>query len=58
MVNIKQRRKMLGLTQQELAAQVGVNKSIIVSAEVGRRIRNDLAQLIADYFGCTIPQLG
>ena len=58
MVNIKQRRKMLGLTQQELAARVGVNKSIIVSAEVGRRIRTDLAQLIADYFGCTIPQLG
>lgn len=27
MINIKQRRKMLGLTQQELAARIGVKKA-------------------------------
>ena len=56
--NIKTLRKEKKLTQEELASIIGVTKLTILRWENGERVpKADKAQLLADYFGVTVPYL-
>ncbi|MFA9467923.1 MULTISPECIES: helix-turn-helix domain-containing protein [unclassified Streptococcus] len=55
---IKDLRKEKGLTQQELAEEIGVSKLTILRWEQGQRdIKSDKAQQLADYFGVQVSYL-
>lgn len=56
--NIKRRREALNLTQQELAAKVKVNNTMICQIECGTKVPNVmLLKAISDIFGCTLDDL-
>ncbi|MGT2896156.1 DNA-binding protein [Streptococcus satellite phage Javan175] len=55
---IKDLRKEKGLTQQELADEIGVSKLTILRWEQGQRdIKTEKAQQLADYFGVSVGYL-
>lgn len=58
MLNISERRKMLALTQEDLAERLNVGQSTVAGWEAGKREPN-IAKLIqmADIFGCTVDEL-
>jgi transcriptional regulator with XRE-family HTH domain len=56
--NIKGKRKVLGLTQEELAVRIGVTRSALGAYEEGRaEPRLTVLLLLADLFGCSIDAL-
>lgn len=56
--NIKARREAAGLTQEALAAQVGVTHSMICQIERGSKSPTVvLGKQIADVLGCTLDEL-
>lgn len=58
MNRLKQLRKSKGMTQQELAEAVSIPKRTIQRLENSEsQIKPDKAQLLADYFGVSIPYL-
>jgi putative transcriptional regulator len=55
---ISQLRRARGLSQAELAAELGVSKGAIGMYETGRRTPGiEVAKRVADYFGTTIDGL-
>lgn len=57
-INIKGKRKALGLTQEELAVRIGVTRSALGAYEEGRAEPRLSALLsLADLFGCSIDAL-
>jgi putative transcriptional regulator len=55
---VKDYRKNAGLTQEDLAAAMGVSRQTIISIERGRYIPSlPLALKIAGYFKCSVGEL-
>ena len=53
-----ERRKATGLTQEELAAALGVSRQTIISIERGKYVPSlPLALRLARYFGCATEEL-
>lgn len=58
MNRLKSLRKEVGLSQRELANEIGVSKRTIIAWENDeRQIKPDKAQLLADYFGVSVGYL-
>ncbi|MCP1638310.1 transcriptional regulator with XRE-family HTH domain [Streptococcus gallinaceus] len=58
MIRLKELRKQKGLTQDELAREIGVSKITVLRWEKGdRQIKPDKAQMLADFFGVHIGYL-
>lgn len=56
--NIKNRRESAEMTQEELAAKVGVTHSMICQIERGSKSPTiGLGKAIADVLGCTLDEL-
>jgi putative transcriptional regulator len=56
--NVKERRKAIGLTQQELASAVGVSRQTIISIERGRYVPSlPLALKFAGFFRCSTDDM-
>jgi transcriptional regulator with XRE-family HTH domain len=56
--NIKRLRKAKGLTQQQLADEIGVERPYITAFERGSRIPNmSIGDAIAKELGCTLNEL-
>ncbi len=56
--NIKARRLTLGLTQEELAREVGIGRSMVAQIERGSKIPNIiLGRDIAEVLGCSVEKL-
>lgn len=55
---IKEKREAAGMTQEQLALQVGVSFQMISAVERGRKVPGIfLTNDIANVFGCTIDEL-
>jgi len=55
---VKELRKERGLTQEELAAAIGVSRQTIISIERGRYVPSlQLALKIAGYFRCSTDEM-
>lgn len=58
MNRLKELRKVMGLTQEELADEIGVSKITILRWENGERVpKSDKAQALADFFGVSVGYL-
>lgn len=58
MNRLKELRRKNGLTQQELANEIGVTKLSVSNWENGKHeIKSDKAQALADYFGVSVGYL-
>lgn len=58
MKQIQKRRMALGMTQAELAGQLGVNPSSVAKWETEKAYpRSDMLPKIAQLLGCTIDEL-
>lgn len=58
MKQIQKRRMALGMTQAELASQLGVNPSSVAKWETEKAFpRSDMLPKIAQLLGCTIDEL-
>lgn len=57
MNRIKSERALIGLTQQDLADMIGVDKSTIVRWESGGSLTQDNIVKMHDIFGCTADWL-
>lgn len=58
MNRLKELRKVMGLTQEELADEIGVSKITILRWENGERVpKSDKAQALADFFGASVGYL-
>ena len=56
--NIKQMRVKKGLTQEELAQKLGIDQSMIVQIESGRRMTSLMTAIdIAKYLDCTMNDI-
>lgn len=56
--NIKQMRVKKGLTQEELAQKLGIDQSMIVHIERGRRMPSLMTAIdIAKYLDCTMNDI-
>ena len=57
-VNIKEAREKAGLTQQDLANELGVGKSTVATWETQKSLpRTDKLPALAKILGCTIDEL-
>lgn len=55
---VHERRKAAGLTQEELAASLGVSRQTIISIERGKYVPSlPLALRLARHFGCATEEL-
>jgi len=55
---VKERRLEAGLSQQDLASEVGVSRQSIISIERGRYVPSlPLALRMANFFGCATDEL-
>ena len=55
---LKRYRKLVGLTQKEVADELGISLQAYKHYEAGRRVpRLEIALKIADVFGITVDQL-
>lgn len=57
MNRIKSERALAGITQQDLADRIGVDRSTIVRWENGGKITQDYVVRMHDVFGCTADWL-
>lgn len=57
-MDIKKRRKRLGLTQREMSEKLGVKQNTLSQYEKGKREPGiNMLRKLADLFGCTIDDL-
>ena len=58
MTDLKNIRRIVGLTQSDLARQMGVTQSMVAKWETGDSYpRGELLTKLADTLGCTIDEL-
>ena len=58
MTKLSELRKAAGLTQQELAGQLGVNRTVVTSWETGvNNIPSKYLLTLAEALGCTVEEL-
>ncbi|MFH1313510.1 MAG: helix-turn-helix transcriptional regulator [Candidatus Eisenbacteria bacterium] len=56
--SLREHRKQLGLTQEDLAKSLGVSRQTIISIERGRYVPSlALALKIAQFFKCSVDQM-
>ena len=56
--NIRKRREELGLTEQQLAKEMGIDRNLVARIERKDMLHTEKSmQRFADYFGCTIEDL-
>jgi transcriptional regulator with XRE-family HTH domain len=55
---IKERRKVAGLTQQQVADSLGISDAAVVQWEKGKTLpKTEFLPKLAKLFGCTIDEL-